>query len=73
MARIRGLANVCKLSVAVPGVPKKSSRVFQLYSKNALSQNGKIGLGYNRFLNEEYICIYLNLVKCPDKVLETNR
>ena len=36
----------------LPGVPKKSSCVFQLFSKNALSQNGKIGLGPNRFLNE---------------------
>ena len=57
----------------VPGVPKKSSRVFQLFSKNAMSRNGKIGLGLNKFLNEDYICIFLNLVKCPDKVLETNR
>ena len=57
----------------LPGVPKKSSRVFQLFSKNAPSQNGKVGLGSNRFLNDDYICMYLNLVKCSDKVLETNR
>ena len=57
----------------IAGVPKKSSRVFQLFSKNTLSQNGKIGLGSNRFFNEYFICMYLNLVKCPDKVLETNR
>ena len=54
------------------GCPKKSSRVFQIFS-NALSQNGKLGLGSNRFLNEDYICTYLSLVKRPDKVLETNR
>ena len=61
------------IGAGLPGVPKKSSHVFQLFSKNAQSRNGKIGLGSNRFLNEDYICIYLNLVKCPDKVLETNR
>ena len=49
----------------LPGVQKKSSRVFQLFSKNALSRNGKIGSGSNRFLNEDYISIYLNLVKEP--------
>ena len=66
---LEGSQNKSKI---LPGVPKKSSRVFQLFFKNALSQNGKIGLGSNRFFNEDYICMYLNLVECPDKVLETN-
>ena len=37
----------------IPGVPKKTSRVFQLFFKNAPSRKGNIGLGSNRFLNED--------------------
>ena len=42
-----------KCLCTIPGVPKKRSCVFQLFSKNAPLRYGIIGLGSNRFLIED--------------------
>ena len=62
-----------KIFIDVPGVPKKMSRVFNFFSKNARSRNWKLGYASNRFLNEDSTSTNFNLVKCVFKVLEANR
>ena len=59
------------ISTVTTDCPKKVP-VFSSFFQNASLRNGKIELGSIRFLNDDKIRMFLNIVKCPDKVLETN-